>query len=114
MIINVISVLFLLCFPVCLFIDALWSSAGKGMTSWLSFVMSNCEVVTLPIGIMGRMWCLVVSIRELCPFFTLLGSCNSRVCFSFESKLVIVVVRSLLLPLFMGVLYLVLVLLCST
>ena len=65
------------------------------MTSWLSFVMSNCEVVTLPIGIMGRMWCLVVSIRELCPFFTLLGSCNSRVRFSFESKLVIVVVRSL-------------------
>ena len=29
-----------------LFIDALWSPAGKGLTSWLSFVMSNCEVVT--------------------------------------------------------------------
>ena len=28
----------------CLFIDALWSPAGKGLTSWLSFVMSNCEV----------------------------------------------------------------------
>ena len=32
-----------------LFIDALWSSAGKGLTSWLSFVMSNCEVVTFPL-----------------------------------------------------------------
>ena len=40
------SVLFLLCFRAILFIDALWSSAGKGLTSRLSFVMSNCEVVT--------------------------------------------------------------------
>ena len=45
----VISVLFLLCFCVHLFIDALWSSAGKGLTSWLSFVMSNCEAVTFPL-----------------------------------------------------------------
>ena len=28
-----------------LFIDALWSPSGKGLTSWLSFVVSNCEVV---------------------------------------------------------------------
>ena len=34
---------FLVCFLACLFIDALWSPAGKGLTSWLSFVMSNCE-----------------------------------------------------------------------
>ena len=40
------SVLVLLCFRARLFIDALWSPAGKGLTSWLSFVMSNCEVVT--------------------------------------------------------------------
>ena len=45
-IIYVISVLFLLCFRTRLFIDALWSPAGKGLTSWLSFVKSNCEVVT--------------------------------------------------------------------
>ena len=37
---------FLLCFHARLFIDALWSSAGLGLTSWLSVVMSNCEVVT--------------------------------------------------------------------
>ena len=29
-----------------LFIDALWSPTGKGLTAWLSFVMSNCEFVT--------------------------------------------------------------------
>ena len=44
-IIYVISVLFLLCFRARLFINALWSPAGKGLTSWLSFVVSNCEVV---------------------------------------------------------------------
>ena len=43
---NAIFVLILLCFRVCLFIDALWSPAWKGLNSWLSFVMSNCEVVT--------------------------------------------------------------------
>ena len=32
-----------------LFIAALSSPAGKGMSSWLSFVMSNCEVVTFPL-----------------------------------------------------------------
>ena len=31
------------------FIDALWSPAEKGVTSWLSFVMSYCEVVTFPL-----------------------------------------------------------------
>ena len=30
------------------FIDTLWSPAGKGLTSWLSFVRSNIEVVTFP------------------------------------------------------------------
>ena len=29
-----------------LYINALWSPAGKGLASWLSFVMSNCEVAT--------------------------------------------------------------------
>ena len=32
-----------------LFINALWSSAGKGLTSWLSFVMPNCQVITSPL-----------------------------------------------------------------
>ena len=48
-IIYVISFLFLLCLRECLLIDVLWSPTGKGLTSWLSFVMSNCEVVTFPL-----------------------------------------------------------------
>ena len=28
---------------------ALWSPAVKGLTSWLSFVVSNCEFVTFPL-----------------------------------------------------------------
>ena len=49
-IIYVISVLFLLFFRAPrLFIDAARSPAGKGLTFWLSFVMSNCEVATFPL-----------------------------------------------------------------
>ena len=43
------SVLRLLCLCECLFICALWSPAGKGLTSWLPFVVSNCEFVTFPL-----------------------------------------------------------------
>ena len=43
------SVLCLLCLFARLFICALWSPAGKGLTSWLSFVVSNCEFVTFPL-----------------------------------------------------------------
>ena len=43
------SCLFLLCFHARLFVDASWSLAGKGLASWLSFVMSNCDVVTFPL-----------------------------------------------------------------
>ena len=42
---------------------ALWSPAGKGLTSWLSFVMSI--IVTLSLGILGQVWCLIVSIPDL-------------------------------------------------
>ena len=53
-------------FAVSLFICALWSPARKGLTSWLSFVMSNCDVVTFPLVFWVR-WCLIVSIPDLCP-----------------------------------------------
>ena len=39
------SVLCLLCLCARLFICAFWSPAGKGLTSWLSFVVSNYEFV---------------------------------------------------------------------
>ena len=48
-----------------LFICALWSPAGKGLTSWLSFVVSSVSL-SLPIGILGQVWYLIVSIPDLC------------------------------------------------
>ena len=45
----VISVLCLLCLCARLYICALWSPAGKVLTSLLSFVVSNCELVTIPL-----------------------------------------------------------------
>ena len=50
-----------------LFIAALWSPAGKGLTSWLLFVMFNCIIFTLkfPCGILGQVWYLIVSIPDL-------------------------------------------------
>ena len=45
----VFSVLCLLCFCTCLFTCALLSPAWKGLTSWLSLVVSNCEFVTFPL-----------------------------------------------------------------
>ena len=60
------SVLCLLCLCARLFIFALWSAAWKGLTFWLSFVVSNCEFVTFPIGILGRVWYLIVSTPDLC------------------------------------------------
>ena len=49
-----------------LFICALWSPAGKGLTSWLSFVVCH-----FPIGILGQVWYLIVSISDLCNLITL-------------------------------------------
>ena len=59
------SVLCLLHLCARLFICALWSPAGKGLTSWLSFVVSNCEC-NFPIDILGQVWYLIVSIPNLC------------------------------------------------
>ena len=56
-----------------LFIAALWSPAGKGLTSLLLFLMFNCVFVTFPCGILGKVWYLIVSIPDLCrlSYFTL-------------------------------------------
>ena len=45
----VFSLLCVLCFCARLFICALWSPAGKGLTSWLLFVVYDCEFVTFPL-----------------------------------------------------------------
>ena len=48
-ILYAVLVLFLLCLCARLFICALWSPAGKGLTSWLSCVVSDCEFVIFPL-----------------------------------------------------------------
>ena len=52
-----------------LFICALWSPAGKGLTSWLSFVVSSVSL-SLSHGILGQVWYLIVSIPDLCNLIT--------------------------------------------
>ena len=42
------SVLYFLCFRARLFMCVVLSP-GKGLTSWLSFVESNCEFATFPL-----------------------------------------------------------------
>ena len=49
-----------------LFIAVLWSPARKGLTSWLLFVMSNCDFVTFPRGILGQVWYLIVLTPDIC------------------------------------------------
>ena len=59
------SVLCLLCLCARQFLCALWSPAGKGLTSCLSFVVYNCEFVTFLL-VLGQVWYLIVSIPDLC------------------------------------------------
>ena len=49
-----------------LFIAALWSPVGRGLTSWLLFVMFSCVFVTFPCGILGQVWYLIELIPDLC------------------------------------------------
>ena len=60
-----------------LFICALWSPTGKGLTSWLSFVVSNCEFVTFPLV---SVWYLIVSIPDLCTLTYFVNKCQNLVC----------------------------------
>ena len=59
-----------------LFIAALWSPAGKGLTSWLTFVMFNFVFVTFPCGILGQVRYLIVSIPDLCQLSYSIGCEN--------------------------------------
>ena len=45
---------------------ALWSPAGKGLTSWLSLLMFTCDFVTFPYSILGQVWYLIVFIPDFC------------------------------------------------
>ena len=63
-----------------LFVAALWSPGGKGLTSWLSFVLVNCLFVTFPCGFLVQAWYLIVSIPDLCHLsYWEFGVCPSMV-----------------------------------
>ena len=73
------SVLCLLCLCARLFICALWLPAGKGLTSWLLFVVSNCEFVTLPLVSSVRCGTWLYRLLIFAPLLTLnQGEASSR------------------------------------
>ena len=59
------SVSCLLCLCARLFVCALWSPAGRGLTSWLSVVVSSVSL-SLSHWYKGQVWYLIVSIADLC------------------------------------------------
>ena len=87
----------------CLFITALWSPAGKGLTSWLLFAMFNCVFVTFPCVILGQVWYLIVSISDLCRLSYFHN--NSVFVCSFSSFLVIMTLFIYLFIYFCSVLF---------
>ena len=69
-----------------LFIADLWSPAGKGLTSWLLFVMFRCVFVTFPCGILGEVWFLI-SIPDLCRLSFFVLFCSTLCPFLFCNRL---------------------------
>ena len=66
------SVLCLLCLCARLFICALWAPAGKGLTSWLLFVVFNCELVTFPLVSLFRCGSWLFRFLIFSPLLTLI------------------------------------------
>ena len=65
-----------------LYIAALWSPAGKGLTSLLLFVMFNCVFFTLPPFILSKIY-NQISLNQRCPhvkknWINILGTIFSR------------------------------------
>ena len=61
-------------------IYALWSPTGKELTSWLGSRLW-CPIVSLshfPIGILGQVWYLIVSIPDLCTLTYFATDCDIR------------------------------------
>ena len=67
----IFAVLCLLCLCARLFICALWSRAGKGLTYWLSFVVSNCEFVNFPLVSLVRCCTWLYRFLIFAPLLTL-------------------------------------------
>ena len=51
----------------CLCLAPLHSPSGKGLISGSPVCDVSCVFVTFPYGILGQVWCLIVSIPNRCP-----------------------------------------------
>ena len=73
-----------------LFICASWSPAGKGLTSWLSFVVSSVSL-SLSHWILGQVWYLIVSIPDLCnlTYFNTIIQVSNIIMLRIRRKLII-------------------------
>ena len=76
----------LLCLCARLFICALWSPLQKGLTNWLSFLVSNCEFVTFTLVSWVRCGTCLYRFLIFAPLLTLYY-CFKMV-FSFHVKLI--------------------------
>ena len=74
-----------------LFIAALWSPAGKGLTSSLLFIMSNCDFVTFPCGILGQVWHLI----EMIPDLFRLSYCESSLSGAYSFVLLLLSIKGI-------------------
>ena len=59
-----------------LFIFTLWSAAWKGLTSWLSIVVSNCAFVTFPLVFWVRCGTCLFRFLIIAPLLTFPNLCN--------------------------------------
>ena len=65
-----------------LLIAALWSPAGKGLTSWLSFVVLNFVFVSFSFGILGQVYRFLIfapSLLSCCTHSTTYIGCSGPV-----------------------------------
>ena len=83
-ILCVFLVLCLLCLCARLFICVLWSPVGKGLTSWLSFVVFNCEFVTFPVVSWASRGTWLYRFLIFAPLLTLSAVCDCVISWSYS------------------------------
>ena len=62
---------------------ALWSPTKKGLPSWFSICHVFLCFDTSPCGVLGQVWCLIVSIPDLCLLHYLVREGQTDDYFSF-------------------------------
>ena len=80
-------------FCACLFVCALWLSAGRGLTFWLSLW---CIAVSL--SLLGQVWYLIVSIPDLCTltYYDIASGSDIRPCIEIDKPLVVYIFSSVM------------------